>query len=172
MRGAEAAPGSVAVTSLVAAPGSVAAAGMLVGGMVLGCQGPPSQGIEQPWSWVREVRGDSALVRTTGGSVWGDTMTLAPGLAIGKLDGEEPYLLGLVAGLDVDGSGRVYVLDRQAQNLRVFSPDEAHLQTIGRGGQGPGEFQTPDCVRITSEGERVVRDAPSRFPSRPMRTGA
>lgn len=135
----------------------------LAGRMLTACNREPAEEIEQPWTSVREVEGDTVLVNTIRGSVWRDTLTLSPELSIGTLDGDDPYLLGAVAGLDVDARGRVYVVDRHAQNVRVFSAQGEHLRTIGLGGEGPGEFLAPDCVRVTDDGRLVVRDAPWRF---------
>ena len=135
----------------------------LAGGSVLGCQGTSTEEIDEPWTPVRETQGDTVVVRTVRGSIWRDTMTLVPEVSIGALDGDEEYLLGAVAGLDVDADGRIYVVDRQAQNVRVFSADGEHLLTIGRGGEGPGEFHQPDQVRVTDDNRIVVRDAPWRF---------
>ena len=93
----------------------------LIIGVLVGCNGEPTQGIDQPWTSVREARGDTVLVRTTRGSIWRDTLALMPELSIGVLDGVA-YILGAVAGLDVDSAGRIYLVDRQAQKIMVFSP--------------------------------------------------
>ena len=52
-----------------------------------------------------------------------------------------------VNGLDVDSRGNVYVADRSSQ-LLVFSPEGAVLRKLGRKGQGPGEFDWPQVVRV------------------------
>jgi len=57
-----------------------------------------------------------------------------------------PDLLG-VNGLDVDSHGNVYVADRSSQ-LLVFSPAGAVLRKLGRKGQGPGEFDWIQSVRV------------------------
>jgi hypothetical protein len=90
-------------------------------------------------------------------------MVLVSELRIGELEGEEAYLFGRVDGLDVDSEGRIVVVDGQARNVRIFSPDGEHLSTIGRDGSGPGEFRRPDQVRVTPDGRIIVRDQPSRF---------
>ena len=136
---------------------------VLAGGILTVCNRKPTEGIDQAWTSVREAWGDTVLVSTIRGSIWRDTLTLTPELSIGVLDGDDAYLLGDVAGLDVDAQGRLYAVDRQAQNLRVFSAQGEHLVTIGRGGEGPGEFSRPDCGRVTDDGRIVVRDAPWRF---------
>lgn len=90
-------------------------------------------------------------------------MVLTPELAIGEMEGEEAYLFGSINGLEVDGQGRIFVLDRQAQEVRVYSPQGEHLLTIGGPGEGPGEFQRPDHIRIMGDGRILVRDGRWRF---------
>lgn len=43
--------------------------------------------------------------------------------------------------IDVDEDGNVYVLDDGNKNIVVFSADGELVRTMGREGQGPGEFQ-------------------------------
>jgi hypothetical protein len=111
----------------------------------------------------RSQRGDTTVVRTLRGSVWGDTMVLVAERSIGVMEGEDAYVFGSIRGIDVDSSGRILVVDGQARELRIFSAAGEHLQTIGRSGDGPGEFRRPDHVRVASDGRMVVRDAPTRF---------
>jgi hypothetical protein len=65
---------------------------------------------------------------------------LVEDVRIGTREGWGPDAFGDVADIDVDAGGRIYVLDRQAQDVRVFAPDGSHVRTIGRPGSGPGEF--------------------------------
>src|SRR5690606_37595101 len=70
---------------------------------------------------------------------------------------------GSIRGIEVDPTGRILVVDGQARQLRIFSPAGEHVQTIGRSGDGPGEFRSPDHVRVARDGRLVVRDQPARF---------
>jgi hypothetical protein len=65
---------------------------------------------------------------------------IAPDLTIGSLDGEGPDVFGDVRGIEADPQGRIYVLDYQAAEIRVFSPEGEYLKTIARRGEGPGEI--------------------------------
>jgi len=51
-------------------------------------------------------------------------------------------------GLAVDAQGLVYVADYDANHIKVFSSEGKFIQTIGRQGDGPGEFHGPDFVEI------------------------
>jgi len=80
-------------------------------------------------------------------------------LEIGEVEGEEAYLFGQVSGLALDAEGRIYVADRQASEVRVFTPDGAHLFTFGRAGSGPGEMRAPCCLAFDRAGLLWLRDA-------------
>jgi hypothetical protein len=69
------------------------------------------------------------------------TWHLEPVTRIGSLEGEGPSTFGQIIALEIDALGRIYVLDRLAQELRVFGPDGEHIRTIGGEGEGPGEFR-------------------------------
>jgi hypothetical protein len=61
-------------------------------------------------------------------------------LRIGTMEGEGPDLFGSIVALEVDAAARLWVFDRQANELRVFGADGVHVRTIGRKGGGPREF--------------------------------
>ncbi|MYE69767.1 MAG: hypothetical protein F4237_06950, partial [Gemmatimonadetes bacterium] len=65
-----------------------------------------------------------------------------PLLSIGQLTGPDELLFGRIATARRDGAGNVIVADRQAHQIRVFDAGGRHLQTLGREGEGPGEFET------------------------------
>lgn len=53
----------------------------------------------------------------------------------------EPDLyLTSVYDVDADSRGRVFLVDWPAGGITVLTPDLAYLQTVGREGEGPGEF--------------------------------
>lgn len=56
-------------------------------------------------------------------------------------DDEEDVLLGALRQMIRDEDGNVYVLDGQLSHIHVFSPDGELLRTMGRDGEGPGEFR-------------------------------
>ena len=66
--------------------------------------------------------------------------TLVEVLRIGSLD-DTCEAFGKVMSLAVDGDGRIYVADSQASDIRVFSPQGECVRTLGRSGEGPGEFR-------------------------------
>ena len=74
----------------------------------------------------------------TAGTRW--QVDTSRAVKIGSVDGVEPYLFGVVAGVVVGDDGRIYVADSQAKEIRVFSGKGEFLTRFGREGEGPGEF--------------------------------
>jgi len=54
---------------------------------------------------------------------------------------EDDLLFGLVVQLVKDETENIYLLDSQLSEIQVLSPSGDHLRTIGREGEGPGEFR-------------------------------
>jgi len=109
---------------------------------------------------TRTIVGDTTIVRTVSGSVWGDSVTLVEEVAIGVLDGAEEYLFGQVQDLAVDADGGIYVFDGQVPALRYYDPDGKYVRTLGGEGEGPGEYKDA-CLGIAvrrSDGRVVMRD--------------
>ncbi len=105
------------------------------------------------------THGDTAVVRTESGSVWGAEATLVPEVSIGEVDGELEYLFGRVASLNVCADGTIYAVDAQVPELRAYGPDGVFLRTLGRPGEGPGEMKRPDGgLAVLSDGRVLVRD--------------
>ena len=100
------------------------------------------------------------VVRNDGRGVWPDSggWTLHEELRIGSLDEEGPQSFARIASLAVDHEGRVWVLEGQAAELRVFDATGAHVRTVGRKGAGPGEFRQPLRVDLGPEGQLWVVD--------------
>lgn len=79
-------------------------------------------------------------------------------LTIGVVEGDEAYMFGKSVGVSVDGRGNIYVLDWDRKHIRKFGPDGKYLLTIGRPGQGPGEFQNPSTARFAPDGSLYVSE--------------
>ena len=112
---------------------------------------------------VVETVGDTTVVRTLSGSVWGAEATLVPEVTIGRLDGPDEYLFGSIYALTVDDDGRVYVLDGQAQHIRVFDSEGTYLETVTRRGQGPGELRNAMSVAVLPDGRIIAHDVGDMF---------
>jgi hypothetical protein len=88
----------------------------------------------------------------------GDVLSLEEDLSIGTSGGEDEYVFSRVGGMDVDDDGNIYAIDGSSAHVRVFDGSGQYLWTIGRKGQGPGEFQMPGFVQATAQNEIAVYD--------------
>ncbi len=117
--------------------------------------GSPATGPEV----VTQVLGDTTVVRTLSGSVWGAEATLVPEMSIGELDGPEEYLFGSIYSITVDDDGRVFVLDGQARDIRVFDAEGTYVATVARRGEGPGELSNASSVAVLPNGRVIAHEA-------------
>lgn len=92
----------------------------------------------------------------------GEILTLQEELSIGHDNGKAEYLFSRVNDIDVDDEGRIYIIDDSDSNIRVFDNNGGFLRTIGRKGQGPGEFERPVYVQIIANNELYVVDYSGR----------
>ena len=108
---------------------------------------------------VTDTIGDTVVVRTLAGSVWGGDATLEPEVSIGELDGPEEYLFGRVSSVAVDDDHNVYVLDGQAQEILQYDALGDYVRTVARRGEGPGELALAYQLAFLPDGRLVVPDA-------------
>ncbi len=88
---------------------------------------------------------------------------LTPVLKLGDLDAEDDhYLFARPSSVAVDAFGRIYVLDSQEGRIQKYDKDGKYLATIGRKGQGPGEFQVPTGLVLDTDGSLIVTDLRSQ----------
>lgn len=109
---------------------------------------------------IRTVAGDTTIVRNLGHGVWRGSAKLVEEVSVGALDGAEEYLFGQILDLAVDAEGGLYVFDGQAPALRYFDRRGAYVRTLGREGQGPGEYRDASlglAIR-RADGRVVMRD--------------
>jgi len=95
--------------------------------------------------WAGSVS-DSAgvtIVSNTENGLWapGEEWTLEEEIRIGVKEGDPLYQFGDIQGIGVGSRGRIFVFDGLSQHIQVYSPQGVHLQTVGRRGEGPGEFR-------------------------------
>lgn len=89
-------------------------------------------------------------------------LILEEDLTIGVKEGQEEYMFLEATRLDVDDEENIYILDRKASLVRVYDKNGKFCRTIGKKGQGPGEFQRPRDIYITPQKEILVNDGSTR----------
>jgi hypothetical protein len=72
----------------------------------------------------------------------GDSWTIDPHsvLQIGVLEGREAYQFTSIWRATRRSDGVIALVDRGGAEVRIFGSEGEHIQTIGREGEGPGEF--------------------------------
>jgi hypothetical protein len=73
-------------------------------------------------------------------------------------EGDGPDLFGNVRQVEIDRDGRLWVLEGQSNEIRVFDAAGRPVRTIGRKGGGPGEFGQPIGMAWSPAGELWVVD--------------
>jgi len=128
--------------------------------LAVGCGGEAAGSVSR-WSGTMDTL-PSGLVQVINPAegVWDSSTAwrVVEDLRIGTVEGEGPDLFGEVQALEVDPQGRIWVLEGQSQELRVFDRDGRHVRTIGRKGGGPGEFSQPIGIAWSAQGELWVPD--------------
>lgn len=105
-------------------------------------------------------------VRNPATGMWkpGEEWTLVEELRIGTEDGEAAKMFGAIGAVEVDPAGRIYVLELQATEIRVFDAAGNHVRTMGRQGAGPGELNQPVGLQWDRQGRLwTVDQANARF---------
>jgi 6-bladed beta-propeller len=124
---------------------------------VAACSNPP----DTSWAGTFEQLPNGAVrVTNPPGGLWQeeDAWRLQPEFAIGKVEGEGADVFGSISALEVDQIGNIYVLDRQANDLRIFDEHGNHVRTVGRAGQGPGEYSAANGLVWLAEDSLLVID--------------
>jgi hypothetical protein len=101
------------------------------------------------------------VVHNVKGGLWGNQPKVALELVgkIGDVDAEdENAAFHHPSDVDMDKDGNIYILDTGNSRIQKFGPDGKYLATIGRKGQGPGEFIMPESLDIDAAGNMIVHD--------------
>lgn len=78
-------------------------------------------------------------------------------------DEEAEDFFGVISDAVVDAAGDVYLLDSQLVEVKRYSADGEFLGTIGREGEGPGEFRFPTALFLMDDGRLgVLQGRPAR----------
>jgi hypothetical protein len=122
-----------------------------------------SAGSDQEWAGSIETLANGGIVvlnPATG--IWpeSETWRLVEELRIGSSDGSGPDVFSSLMSLSlaVDQDGRMFVLDGQANEVRIFDRTGAHVLSFGRAGSGPGEMRSATIAGWDSEGALWIVD--------------
>ena len=76
--------------------------------------------------------------------------------SIGVEMGDSNYVFGSITSIEFGPDGLLYVLDRAACNVRVFSREGELVRVISREGGGPGELMSPFAMAVLGDGRISV----------------
>ena len=141
-------------------PSIVFSLALAFSGLPAAC-GSPGSDEAAGWSGAMDtLSSGEVVVRNTGDPLWtpGTEWRVEEELRIGSATGDGPDLFANVRDFDVDAWGRVFVLDGQAQEVRIFDREGVFVRKVGRKGEGPGEFTIALAVDLSPEGEIWVLD--------------
>lgn len=126
--------------------------------LVVACD---SAGSGAAWAGTTETLPNGAVrVTNPAEALWNadNAWQLERELVIGRTEGAGADVFASVSALAVDGAGNIYVLDRQTNDLRIFDSTGAHVRSVGRAGEGPGEYRAANGLAWISVDSLVVVD--------------
>ncbi len=85
------------------------------------------------------------------------TLDLETDLTIGG-DGDDSTIFYEARRMAVDEEGNMYVLDSGNHRIQKFDDEGNFLQTIGKEGQGPGEFENLSAIFLADDGTFYAAD--------------
>jgi len=111
------------------------------------------------WRGTNQIENGVTVINNPREPLWGKfKLDLREDMAIGN-ENDPQYLFWSVKDIAIDVNGNVCVLDMRNHRIQRFDTRGKYLQSIGRHGQGPGEFQLPTIVRINDRsGNIYVKD--------------
>ncbi len=83
-------------------------------------------------------------------------------LSIGEPEGDENYMFGGTIYFNTDDEGNFYVSDPDNHRIQKYNPEGKYLLTIGREGQGPGEFRNLSVSRFDKDNSLYITDGLNR----------
>lgn len=127
--------------------------GVLLGVMACVDSGAPSPSA----ATATDSAGIRVVTNPPGDLVYAE-LAADPTLSIGQFSGPEELLFGRIATARRDAADNVVVADRQAYEIRIFDPQGRHLRSLGREGEGPGEFESLQGAWPVAGGGIVTAD--------------
>lgn len=111
------------------------------------------------WKGTIEKENGITVVKNPEAPIYSeDKFSMEEELAIGEAEGREEYMFQRIITIAVNDDEDIYVMDYQAKHFKVFNKNGQYIKTIGRHGQGPGEFQGPRSILCTNQKGIVVSD--------------
>jgi hypothetical protein len=113
------------------------------------------------WKGVIEKGDGITIIKNPEDPIYGiKKYDLEEDLKIGREENEN-YTFFKIRGVAVDHQGNIYVADMGNHRIQKYDSKGKYIKTIGRKGQGPGEFEQPTKIVIDeNHGGLFVMDNP------------
>jgi hypothetical protein len=123
---------------------------------------PAAASDQAKWKGMMVKEGDVTVVKNPKDPVYKTPiLELRGDFVIGGEAAEAKYVLGRPYDMALDAGENLYVVDGGEKNLKVFDKNGKYVKTLGRPGQGPGEFKFPSGLCILPGAKEVmVFDSP------------
>lgn len=113
---------------------------------------------EAEWKGVIEKENGVTVIKNPKEPFYGEIyLDLEEDLKIGN-EADENYQFYRIRDVALDSHLNIYILDAGNHRVQKFDKNGNYLQTIGRKGQGPGEFVRPSNVFINSQDNLYVSE--------------
>jgi hypothetical protein len=125
---------------------------------------------EQPAGWKGKIGKENGIrsIKNPEEPLYGEiSFELEEDLSIGRED-DENYMFYDLVSIAVDAENNIFVLDRGNTRIQKYDRNGNYLQTIGRKGQGPGEFldlryMTMSNINLDAQGNLCVKEQGRRL---------
>ena len=116
-----------------------------------------SEGQKAKWEGTIEEKDGVKIIKNPEKPLYGEIdLELEVDLTIGGEDVDENYMFRRVSDIEVDVGGNIYVLDSRECRIQIYDKDGKYLKTIGRKGEGPGEFQRAGRMNLSAKDKLYV----------------
>lgn len=78
------------------------------------------------------------------------TVSAAPTAVVGEHEDDETQWFSAIRGAGRFSDGSIVAVDRSSAEVRIYDETGGHLRTMGRHGEGPGEFRDPFLLWIAA----------------------
>jgi hypothetical protein len=110
------------------------------------------------WKGTTEVENGVKVIKNPGEPLFGElSFDLEEDLAIGN-DKDEKYMFYRAGDIELDNQDNIYLLDSGNCRVQKFDRNGNYLQTFGRKGQGPGEFENPFRIFVDDQNNIYVSE--------------
>ena len=114
---------------------------------------------EKIWKGKVEIINGEKIINNPSEPLYGEIkLDLEEVLSLGAMR-DENYFFFRVSDFEVDKHGNIFILDSGNHRVQIFDSQGKYIETIGRKGQGPTDFENPYQIEIDNSGNIYVLDS-------------